>query len=92
MKPVLAGVLLALAASLAAPASAEDTAFKPPPGFKPKKRGDLVVYCSSTSEGNTRLKRTICYDETQLRAFMLEHEQDKVDFERMRSRQGVWIR
>jgi hypothetical protein len=91
MKPARALFLVALVASLATPAAAEDTGFKPPPGFKAKKRGDLVVYCSSTSEGNTRLKRTVCYDEKQMRAFMLAHQQDKADIDRMRSTQGVWI-
>jgi hypothetical protein len=85
---VFLGVAAAAAAGLAL---AADEAFVPPPGFKKKMRGQLVVYCSQTSTSNTRLPTTVCYDETQMRAFMVAQQSDKVDLDRMRATQGILI-
>ena len=46
--------------------------FKPPPGFKSVKRGNLVVYCrqNDTTTGS-RFKTEQCYDEVGLRSYLL---------------------
>lgn len=58
------------AASASRPATTADAAdaeFKPPPGFRTKKRGDIVLYCIKDSTVGTRFKTEKCYDEAQMR-------------------------
>ena len=45
----------------------EAEVFKPPPGFKTRKRGDLVLYCQTDATVGTRFKTEKCYNEEQLR-------------------------
>jgi hypothetical protein len=62
----------------ATPAASEknEREFKPPYGFKPVKRGNLVVYCrqNDTATGS-RFKTAKCYDEAGLRSYLLALEQ-----------------
>jgi len=41
--------------------------FKPPPGFRTRKRGDVTVYCRKEAVMGTRLAADKCYDEAGLR-------------------------
>ena len=66
------------------PAAAE-AEFKPPPGFKTKKRGQLVVYCIRDSTVGTRFKTEKCYDEAQMRDYLTAQQENKRDIERVRN-------
>ena len=57
----------------ATPAASEknDREFKPPPGFKTMKRGNLVVYCQNDATAGSRFKTVKCYDEAGLRGYLL---------------------
>ena len=67
-------------------ASANETAeFKPPRGFNAKTRGKLVVYCSTITPVGTRLKSETCYDEPQMREYMIQLEENKSSIDRIRS-------
>ena len=66
----------------------KDEAFKPPPGFQTKKRGDLVLYCKKDTTVGTRFKTEKCYDEAQLREYLLALEQQKLDVDRIRGTCG----
>ena len=56
-----------------------------PPGFKVKKRGKYTLYCKSETPLGTRFKSETCYDEENMRAYMLALEENKVDIDRIRS-------
>lgn len=64
------------------PASKE---FKPPPGFRKKKRGKHVLYCIQDSTVGTRFKTEKCYDEEQMKHYLLAREQNNRDFDQRRS-------
>jgi hypothetical protein len=59
--------------------------FKPPPGFKTKKHGNLVLYCMRDSTVGTRFKTEKCYDENQMREYLLALEVQKRDIDRIRT-------
>ena len=86
MARFLVAILIGLVAGLAA---AEDTAkeaeFKPPPGFKTKKRGDLVLYCIKDSTVGTRFKTEKCFSEDQVRDYLIAQQENKRDMDRVRS-------
>ncbi len=71
-------------AQAAEPAPTDDE-FKPPPGFKTKKQGALVLYCMRDSTVGTRFKTEKCYDETQMREYLLALEVQKRDIDRIRT-------
>ena len=56
-----------------------------PPGFKTKKRGKFTLYCKTDTPLGTRFKAETCYDENQMRAYMLVHQENKSDVDRIRS-------
>ena len=62
--------------------------FKPPPGFKTKKRGELVLYCQTDATVGTRFKTEKCYNEEQLRAYILVLEAQRRDVDRIRTNCG----
>ena len=76
----------------AAPAkAAEDKGkepFKAPPGFQTRKRGELVLYCKRDATLGTRFKTEKCYDEAQMREYLLALEQQKLDVDRIRGTCG----
>ena len=45
--------------------------FELPPGFKAVKRGEIAVYCQKDATVGTRFKTRKCYNEEQLRAYLL---------------------
>jgi hypothetical protein len=69
----------------AAHAREAEKEFKPPPGFKTKKRGKLVLYCMQDSTVGTRFKTEKCYDEAQLRDYLIAQAENKRDMDRVRS-------
>ena len=66
-------------------AAAGEEAFKPPPGFKTKKRGEIVLYCMRDSTVGTRFKTEKCYDEAQMRDYLAAQQENKRDIERVRN-------
>jgi len=62
-----------------------DAEFKPPPGFKTKKRGELVLYCMRDSTVGTRFKTEKCYDEAQMRDYIAAQQENKRDIDRVRN-------
>lgn len=62
--------------------------FTPPPGFQTRKRGDLVLYCKRDATLGTRFKTEKCYDEAQMREYLLALEQQKLDVDRIRGTCG----
>ena len=66
-------------------AAAAEREFKPPPGFKTKKRGTLVLYCIKDSTVGTRFKTEKCYDEAQMRDYLTAQQENKRDIERVRN-------
>ena len=68
-----------------AAAETKDDVFKPPRGFQTKKRGDLVRYCKQDSTVGTRFKTENCYNEAQMREYLLALEVQKRDVDRIRA-------
>jgi hypothetical protein len=68
-----------------AAAETKDDVFKPPRGFQTKKRGDLVLYCKQDSTVGTRFKTENCYNEAQMREYLLALEVQKRDVDRIRA-------
>jgi hypothetical protein len=71
-----------------AAAETKDEEFKPPRGFRTKKRGELVLYCQTDATLGTRFKTEKCYNEEQLRAYMLALESQRRDVDRIRTNCG----
>lgn len=73
------------------PAAADETVAKedeplaPPPGFKMKQRGKYLLYCKREAPMGSRMKVETCYDEQQMRDYLLALEQGKVDIDRTRA-------
>ena len=51
-----------------------DLDFELPAGFKAVKRGEIVVYCYKDATVGTRFKTRKCYNEEQLRVYILASE------------------
>jgi len=71
--------------STASAVAKEEQEFTPPPGFQTKKRGQLVLYCKRDRETGTRFTTEKCYDEDQVREYLLALEVQKRDLDRIRS-------
>ena len=56
-----------------------------PPGFKVKKRGKYTLYCKTDTPLGTRFKHETCYDEDQMRAYLLALDENMVDVDRIRN-------
>ena len=80
----LEGDQAAATARLDAAASGEKE-FKPPPGFKTKKRGEVVLYCMKDSTVGTRFKTEKCYSEAQMRDYIVAQQENKRDIDRVRN-------
>jgi hypothetical protein len=59
--------------------------FTPPPGFKRMKRGKFVLYCKRDNALGTRIKTLECYDEDQMRNYMLALKETRSTVDRIRS-------
>lgn len=73
------------AVEAAATGDKKDSNFTPPVGFVTKKRGPLTLYCKKDRETGSRFTTERCYDEAQMREYMLTLEQQKRDIDRIRS-------
>lgn len=69
----------------AEPVAEKAKEFKPPPGFRTKKRGKFTLYCKREAPMGTRLKSEICLDEDQMRDYMLALSENKRDIDRIRA-------
>ncbi len=65
-------------------AKAEERAFTPPPGWRPKQRGKFTVYCRKQTEKGTRLPKEVCYDEEGIRAMLAAERDDREKVDQMR--------
>jgi hypothetical protein len=95
MRSLIFAILIAFAA---APAIADDSektakaentdnsakAYKPPPGYKTRHRGDKTIYCRKSTEVGSRFPVEKCYSEEQLEIELERIEAAKEDFERRR--------
>ena len=59
--------------------------WKLPPGWKKTKRGKYELYCKTEAPMGTRLKSTTCYDEDNMRNYILALEENKADVDRIRA-------
>lgn len=71
---------------MTAEASAKDMdkAYKPPPGYKTRTRGDKTVYCRKSAEIGSRFEVEKCFSEDQLKIELERIEVMKEEFERSR--------
>lgn len=80
-------VALMLCVSFAAqaeePAAVDE--LKPPPGFRAKKRGDVVVYCRKETKLGSRFPAEKCYDQAGLRELRLAELEHTEMMERMQA-------
>ncbi|MFZ2508644.1 MAG: hypothetical protein WAW79_09265 [Steroidobacteraceae bacterium] len=69
-----------------AEASAKDVekAYKPPPGYKTRTRGDKTIYCRKSAEIGSRFQVEKCFSEEQLMIELERIEAVKEQFERNR--------
>ena len=72
------------AAAESAAGSEAEKPFTPPPGFQTKKRGDMVLYCKRDRETGTRFTTEKCYDQDQIREYLLAQQIQKRDIDRIR--------
>ena len=56
-----------------------------PPGFKVKKRGKFTLFCKTVTPLGTRFKSETCYDEPNMRAYLLALQENKSDVDRIRN-------
>jgi hypothetical protein len=83
---VIGALLIGLAVSLTDAEEAPKTEeFKPPPGFKTKKRGELVLYCIKDPTIGTRFQTEKCYSKDQVRDYLIAQQENKRDIDRVRS-------
>ncbi len=90
MRVLILAILLAIAA---VPAQAGDSEkpvaeakeFKPPPGYKTRKRGDETYYCRKAVEIGSRFPVTSCYSQEQLEALLVENDRQRREIEQHRS-------
>ena len=75
----------AAADAKSADGASKEKEFKPPPGFVTKKRGALTLYCMKDRTTGTRFATEKCYDEAQMREYLLALEIQRRDVERIRS-------
>ena len=69
-------------ARTAAPATPE---FKPPPGFRTKKRGQQALYCRREAVLGSRFAAEKCYDEAGIREIKRAEVEQKETLERIRA-------
>ena len=63
--------------------------FEPPPGFRTKKRGELVLYCRRESVLGSRFPAEKCYDEAGIREIKRAEVEQKEMMEQMRACAGA---
>ncbi len=63
---------------------AKEQAFKPPPGFRERKRGKHVVYCRREEPKGSRFPSEICYDEQGIRDMLQSQREDQIKIDQIR--------
>jgi hypothetical protein len=55
--------------------------FKPPPGYRTRKRGDKVVYCRKELIEGTRFTQEQCYDKVRLKEIesLMDQQRREID-------------
>jgi hypothetical protein len=76
-------------ASVSEPKSAEKPEFKPPPGFRARKRGEFVVYCRREEPKGSRFPTEVCYDEDGIRNMLQTQREDQVKVDQIRKTRAV---
>jgi hypothetical protein len=66
-------------------ATTEATPIELPPGFKPKKRGKYVLYCRSEAPLGSRIRQEFCFDEAQMRDYLIALQETKGNVDKIRS-------
>jgi hypothetical protein len=67
--------------------SAQD--FKPPPGFRSRKRGEHTVYCRREEPKGTRFPTEVCYDEKGIREMLQAQREDQIKVDQVRRTQAT---
>lgn len=67
-----------------AEAAKKEEPFKPPPGFRQRKRGEFVVYCRKETVMGTRFASEKCYDEEGIKAMLVAQQDDRDKVDQMR--------
>jgi len=62
----------------------KDEQFKPPPGFRQRKRGEFVVYCRKEPVMGTRFPKEACYDEEGIKAMLAAQRDNRDKMDQMR--------
>ena len=68
----------------ATPEAKPESDFKPPPGYRARKRGDKLVYCKKEQMRESRLKTEKCYDQVQLRELEMLNELQRNEIDQRR--------
>ena len=68
----------------ARPEAKSESEFKPPPGYRTRKRGDKVIYCKKEQMRESRLKTEKCYDQLQLREIEMLNELQRNEIDQRR--------
>jgi hypothetical protein len=58
---------------------------KLPPGFKQKKRGKFIVYCRNEAPLGSRISQESCFDEAQMRDYLIALQETKGNVDRIRA-------
>lgn len=72
-------------AAAAEPEEEKTAELKLPPGFKKKTRGKHVLYCKQETPMGTRFKSETCFDDAQMRDYLLALSENKRDIDRIRA-------
>lgn len=73
------------ASAITKPGAETGGTFKPPPGFRARKRGSLVLYCRKEPVMGSRFPAEKCYDEAGLRELKRAELERTEMLERMRA-------
>lgn len=68
----------------AKPEARPEEEYKPPPGYRTRKRGDKVIYCKKEQVRESRLMTEKCYDQQQLRELLFSIEQQRNEIDQRR--------
>ncbi len=66
-------------------ATAEAEPIKLPPGFIARKRGKYTVYCRSEAPLGSRIKQESCFDEAQIRDYLMALQETKGNVDKIRA-------
>lgn len=73
-------------------AAADKQPFKLPPGFYEKKHGKHTLYCKKDAPVGTRFKSEKCYDDKQMRDYLIALQEEKSNIDRIRATYSITVR